>query len=310
MNSRANHPESPEHRFSIYRRIIPDFTAFCRKLAEPLPRHLRLNTLKAAPSRIRTRLQGRGVLLQPEDSNPLLVRARNLEHPGHLPEFALGHFHIQALSSALAGLALKPGPGDMVLDLCAAPGSKTTLLAQLMENRGIIMANDRSMARLVALKANLKRLGVSNTITSRYPGQHFPKRCAFDRVLVDVPCSAEGTLRLTPEGRWPSTVTPRAKLVSVQHQLLLRAFDLLKPEGTLVYSTCTYNPEENEGALQFLLEKRPAFIRPISLEAAHSPGLSRWQESVYDPSLKHCWRIYPHQLDTVGFFLAAVGKQL
>jgi 16S rRNA C967 or C1407 C5-methylase (RsmB/RsmF family) len=178
-----------------------------------------------------------------------------------------------------------------------------------MENTGIIVANDRNAHRLIPLRANVKRLGVINTITTQYPGQHFPKRCLFDRVLVDVPCSAEGTERVGKQGVPTGRGRPVRKLLAQQRELLLRGFDLLRPGGTLVYSTCTYNPEENESAVHCLLERRPATVQPIGLDLPHSPGLSRWQEKRYDASIHHCWRIYPHQLDTVGFFVAKVAKQ-
>lgn len=299
---------TPEEHFAQFSQIVPDFAVFCSKLSEPLPVHLRINTLKAAVAETRLRLERQGFLLVEENLLHPIYRAENITQPGHLLEFSLGHLHSQALSSVLAGLVLGPKPGEVVLDLCAAPGSKTSLLAQLMQNRGIIVANDRNPNRLVALRANLKRLGVTNTVIVRYPGQHFPKRFGFDRVLVDVPCSAEGTLRAGPDGTLRQPTRAGEKLTRLQRDLLLRGFDLLMVGGTLVYSTCTYYPEENESVVQFLLENRPAEIRPIGLELPHSPGLDQWKEASYDPSIKHCWRIYPHQLDTVGFFLARVVK--
>jgi NOL1/NOP2/sun family putative RNA methylase len=238
----------------------------------------------------------------------MVFRAQNLSQPGHLLEFSLGHLHSQALSSVLAALALGPQPGDVVLDLCAAPGSKTSLLAQLMENTGTIVANDNKPNRLIPLRTNLKRLGVTNTILVRYPGQHLPKRFTFDRILVDVPCSAEGTLRAGAQGTIRPHLPAGEKLLRLQRDLILRSFDLLNPGGTLVYSTCTYNPEENESVVQFLLENREAIIQPVALDLPHNPGLNRWKEKTYEPSIKQCWRIYPHQLDTVGFFLARVVK--
>jgi NOL1/NOP2/sun family putative RNA methylase len=299
---------SPEHHFSAYRDIIPGFAAFCSKLREPLPVHLRLNTLKAPTGETCLRLRRHGVSFAPEEPGGLVLRAQNLTLPGHLPTFSLGYLHTQTLSSVLAGLALEPEPGELVLDLCAAPGGKTALLAQLMKNQGIIVANDKSVKRHIALRANLKRLGVTNAILARYPGQHFPKRYIFDRVLVDVPCSAEGTLRTDKNGKIRHTVPRGEKLPFLQAGLLIRGYDLLKPGGTLVYSTCTYNPDENESIVQNLLNSRPATIQPISLDVTHSPGLSKWKEVSYDSSMRHCWRIYPHQLDTVGFFLARVAK--
>ena len=299
---------TPEEYFRSYSKMIPDFAVFCRKLAEPLPVHLRINTLKASLAETRMRLEHRGILLVQEKPLPMVFRAQNLSQPGHLLEFSLGHLHSQALSSALAALALDPQPGDAVLDLCAAPGSKTSLLAQLMKNTGTIVANDNKPNRLIPLRANLKRLGVTNTILVRSPGQHLPKRYSFDRILVDVPCSAEGTLRAGTQGTIRPPLPVGAKLLRLQRDLTLRAFDLLNPGGTLVYSTCTYNPEENESVVQFLLKNREAIVQPVPLDLPHIPGLNRWKETTYEPSIKQCWRIYPHHLDTVGFFLARVVK--
>jgi NOL1/NOP2/sun family putative RNA methylase len=299
----------PEEYFAPFARIIPDFAAFRSKLSDPLPVHLRMNTLKAPERETRLRLERQGFVLVKEDPLKLVYRAENISQPGHLLEYTLGHLHSQAFSSVLAALVLGPKPNEAVLDLCAAPGSKTSLLAQLMKNKGIIVANDRNPDRLIPLGANLKRLGVTNTLITRYPGQHFPKKFFFDRVLVDVPCSAGGTLRAGPNGALRGSSWASQKLTRLQRDLLLTAFDLLKVGGTLVYSTCTYTPEENENAVQFLLKARPAEIQPIALDLPHSPGLQQWNEISYDPSIKHCWRIYPHQIDTVGFFMARFIKR-
>jgi NOL1/NOP2/sun family putative RNA methylase len=299
---------TPEEYFAPFSQIIPNFVAFCRKLSDPLPIHLRMNTLRAPVRQTRLRLEEQGVVLVKEGPLDFLYRAVNIGQPGHLLEFSLGLLHSQALSSVLAAFALGPEPDQTVLDLCAAPGSKTSLLAQLMQNKGIIVANDRNPDRLIPLKANLKRLGVTNTVITRYPGQTFPKRFFFDRVLVDVPCSAEGTLRAGPSGTLRLSTRANQKLTRLQRYLLLMAFDLLKVGGTLVYSTCTYSPDENESAVQFLLDTRPAEIQPIAMDLPHSPGLQQWKETSYDPSIKYCWRIYPQQIDTVGFFMARVNK--
>ena len=299
----------PAEYFAPFAQIIPDFAAFCNKLSDPLPVHLRMNTLKALERETRLRLERQGFVLVKEDPLKLVYRAENISQPGHLLEYSLGHLHSQAFSSVLAALVLGPKPNEAVLDLCAAPGSKTSLLAQLMKNKGIIVANDRNPDRLIPLAANLRRLGVTNALITRYPGQHFPKKFVFDRVLVDVPCSAEGTLRAGPSGALRGSSWTKQKLTRLQRDLLLTAFDLLKVGGTLVYSTCTYAPEENEGAVQFLLKVRPAEIQAIATDLPHSPGLQQWKEITYDPSIKHCWRIYPHQIDTVGFFMARFVKR-
>jgi NOL1/NOP2/sun family putative RNA methylase len=295
----------PEEYFAPFAQIIPDFAAFCNKLSDPLPVHLRMNSLKAPVRETRLRLEQQGFGLVKEDPLKMVFRAQNFSQPGHLLEFSLGHLHSQAFSSVMAAFVLGCKPNEAVLDLCAAPGSKTSLLAQLMENKGIIVANDSNPDRLIPLRANLKRLGVTNTLITRYPGQHFPKKFFFDRVLVDVPCSAEGTLRAGPNGTLRgSSRGASQELTKLQRHLLLTGFDLLKVGGTLVYSTCTYAPGENESAVQFLLKNRPAEIQPIAVDLPHSSGLRQWKEVSYDDSIKYCWRMYPHQIDTVGFFLA------
>jgi len=156
---------------------------------------------------------------------------------------------------------------------------------------------------------NLKHLGISNVVTTRYAGQNFPLRCKFTRVLVDAPCSGEGNYRWDKLGRQRhARSAPGAPedLPRLQKQLLIRGFDLLAPGGSLLYATCTYNPAENEAVVQALLEQRPAILQSITLPVRHSPGLQQWQEYTYDERLQLCWRLYPHQTGSVGFFLASI----
>ncbi len=205
-------------------------------------------------------------------------------------------------------MALGPRPDEFVFDLCAAPGCKTTHMAQLMKNRGLIIANDSKEKRLRALEYNMKRLGTTNVVTTSYRGQNFPLRWRFDRVLADVPCSSEGTARFSSSPVCSMRRQGQSFLVKIQRDLIVRAFDLLRDQGVLLYSTCTYNPDENEGVVQYLLENRPAEILPIDLSAPHAPGLLQWKDRSYDRQMEQCWRIYPHQLNSVGFFLARIGR--
>lgn len=232
----------------------------------------------------------------------------NMERPGNSVEYAAGYFHVQAISSALAALALDPQPGENILDLCAAPGSKTTYLAQLMENRGLIVANEKKWGRVSPLVTDLGRMGVTNCVITTYPGEHFPTRFFFDRVLVDAPCSGEGRHRLVGRPPLDFSANVRKRLPKVQKRLIVRAFDLLKPGGTLLYSTCTYNPEENEAVVAHLLEKRAAELIPIQFGPELDPGIEQWKEEVYGRRMQKCVRIYPHRIDSVGFFMAGVVK--
>ena len=298
-----------EALFAPYAAFVPDFAAFCAALQHPRACCLRVNTLRTTPEAVRALLvsQGYAVTTSPLSADLLLVD--HLPHPGRLREAFLGYYHPQALTSALASLSLAPQPDELVCDLCAAPGSKTSHMAQLMRNQGVIVANEPAHERLFMLDYNLKHLGISNVVTTRYAGQNFPLRCKFARVLVDAPCSGEGNYHWDTQGRLRrsryASCTPE-ELPRLQKQLLVRGFDLLAPGGSLLYATCTYNPAENEAVVQALLEQRPATLQPITLPVRHSPGLRQWKEHTYDERMQLCWRLYPHQTGSVGFFLASI----
>src|SRR5262249_10523304 len=156
---------------------------------------LRVNTLRTTPDMVRALLVSQGYAVTPSAIAEEFLLVADLPHPGRLREALLGYYHPQALTSGLASLSLAPQPGELVCDLCAAPGSKTSHMAQLMRNRGVLVANEPVHERLCMLEHNLKHLGISNVVTTRYAGQNFPLRCKFARVLVDAPCSGEGNYR-------------------------------------------------------------------------------------------------------------------
>lgn len=292
--------------FAAYADFIPEFPAFCASLSTEPVCCLCVNTLRTAAPVVRARLAQQGYQAVPSAVAPELLLVANLTHPGTLREAMWGYYHPQALTSALASLAMAPQPGERICDLCAAPGSKTSHMAQLMQDEGVLVANDRHGKRLSMLEHNVKRLGITNVITTGYAGQNFPLRCKFDRVLVDAPCSGEGNYRWDARDRLRHYRRSEGDLPHLQRQLLLRGFDLLVPGGTLLYATCTYNPAENEAVVQTLLEQRPATLQPIRLEFPHAPGLRHWQAHAFAPSMERCWRLYPHDTGSVGFFLASI----
>jgi NOL1/NOP2/sun family putative RNA methylase len=295
--------------FDRYASIIPDYAAFLDSLRAPVPTHLRVNTLKTSAARLRERLDAQGVKVEVEPANPLVFRVENLPNPGVLLEYQLGLYHVQGLSSTFPPLVLDPQPGESVLDLCASPGSKTTQLAAQMEGRGLLIGNDIDVERVKILKRNIDRLGAINVTTTIYRGEKFPDDVPFDRILVDAPCSGLGTYRVgwpEPYGREVRTVR---RLAVQQEKLLLRAFDLLRPGGVLVYSTCTFAPEENEAVVDGLLRQRPAAkVLPISLAGPHVPGVVEWQGRSFHPSLVESVRLYPHLLNSWGFYIARITK--
>jgi len=294
--------------FSRYRDIIPDFAGFLDALHRPLPTHLRINRLKARPSALAADLAAQGVLLEPSHpKDDALYAAPGLDHPGNLMAYYQGLLHPQALTSCLAGPALGPEPGAFVLDMCASPGGKTAHLAECMENRGLILANDLHSGRHPALAHNLSRLGVLNAVITGYQGQQIPLRHRFEYVLADVPCSGEGRQRLV-NGR-ESERGPRAeRFPELQRRILMRGFDLLDRGGVLVYATCTYNPEENEAVVNHLLQERDAEILPLNSGVSFSPGITAWGTESYDAHMDRTARFYPHEVDSVGFFMARIGR--
>jgi len=296
--------------FNDYRTIIPEFDLFREALHSPLPKHIRVNTLKADVSSLIGSLEGKGVHLEKifrEDDT--LYRAPALKSPGNLIEYFLGYIHPQALTSCLASIVLSPKKNAYVLEMCAAPGGKTSHLAQLMDNTGLIIANELYPSRHIPLGHTLERLGVLNTIITGYQAQEFPLKQRFDYILADVPCSGEGGFRKTKENSSYNEVNEKQKLPDLQKKIILRGFDLLKEDGEMLYSTCTYNPEENESVVSFLLKNRDAALIPLDAGFESEKGILEWRDEKYDIELQKTARFYPHRLNSVGFFMARIGRR-
>lgn len=295
--------------FERYQDIVPDYAAFEESLFDPLPVHLRVNQLKASPGAVRAALEREGVRLRPSfDEASGLYEAQGLDAPGNLLAYYMGHIHPQALTSCLAALVLRPAAGHRVLDLCAAPGGKTAHLAQLMDNRGLIVANELYATRQVPLGHTLARLGVANAVVTGYQAQEFPLRQRFDRILADVPCSGEGRFRRRREHSRARSSAGKIWMTDLQRKIIVRAFDLLSDGGHMLYATCTYNPLENEAVVQYLLENREARLLPIDLNIPLEPGIQEWEDERYDRQLVRAARFYPHRVDSVGFFMARIGR--
>ncbi len=229
--------------------------------------------------------------------------------------YCAGLAHAQEAVSQLPVLALGLAPGQRVLDLCAAPGGKTAQIALSLGNRGTVLANDFAMDRIAALQGNLDRLGVVNVSTTRYDGGNYPAAGPFDRILVDAPCSSEGTLRRNPG--LVSKLGPErsARMAGRQRALLRKAVQLCRPGGRIVYSTCTFAPEENELVVADVLAEQQGRLRLRPASAwAHLPGLvggpgvTHWQGRPLPPALGGCLRLWPHANDTGGFFIAVLEK--
>lgn len=233
---------------------------------------------------------------------------------GRALEHLLGYYYIQELSSMLPVIALNPKENETILDLCSAPGSKTTQIASHMKGTGTIIANEVKLNRIKILASNLERCGVSNTIITKKEGVALCKRLKnenfqIDKILVDAPCSGEGTIRSAPKTLdiWNER---RVNILSnVQKSLLSAAIDLVKEGGEIVYSTCTHSPEENEEVINEVIKNHENIkIEKITLPVKTKPGLSKWQEKEYAEELKFSCRIYPQDNDSEGFFIAKLRK--
>ena len=306
-------PERPlPSDLSAYADIIPDFSALQALQDRPLPTCIWVNTLKISPDRLYTLMRALGYQLQPVAWHPAAFLLEDAPRIGQIWPYYAGLYQVQEAVSMMAGYFLGAKPHERVLDLCAAPGNKTAQLAVAMQNTGTLIANDKSYGRLRALGQIMKRLGLINISSSVYDGTAYPQlNDFFDRVLVDAPCSCQGTYR---KGRHKKVEVHRGrslKMADTQYALLERAFSVTRPGGTILYSTCTFAPEENEAVISRFKYQHGDHIQVLPLampKIVYSPGCAAWQGEVFHPDVVHTRRLWPHQNNTGGFYLALLRK--
>jgi len=296
-------------RLDRYSSIVPDWEEFRRVVVTRSPPTIRARTGRISPEQLRGRLEARGFRLEAVAGLPDHLKVVEAPHSvAQTPEHWLGMFYVQQAATGVAAIALAPEPGERILDLCAAPGGKTTHISDLMKDRGCLLAVDVSENRLRALLGNVYRTGHSNILVVAADGGRLPGGALFDKVLVDAPCSAEGTLRKKkgllkePKAGFLADVTRR------QERLLRRAIEVTRPGGIILYSTCTFAPEENEGVLSAELRDAPVEMEPLGMEAPHASGITAFEGTVFDPRVELAARIYPHHLDSGGLFLAKLRR--
>lgn len=324
-NTHENKSQEEEHKKFTLDDLKPAFTERYTKLlgekqfacfkefsSKYIRKTIRVNTIKTTIPEIKKRLEQDWILEQvPWCKEGFWIKYRHGERfdVGNIPEHQLGYIYVQDAASMIPPVVLNPQPGEIVLDLCAAPGSKTTQLAQYMNNEGLLIANDSQGKRLSALGLNTQRCGVKNVVITKMDGERLSQKEMFDKILVDAPCSGTGTIRRNYKiiEMWsPNLVN---KLSGIQYKLLSNAFKALKSGGELVYSTCTLEPEENEKVVSKLLENNPdADTLDINLDIKRSPAITEFEGKQYDPRVSKCLRIYPQDNDSEGFFVAKIKK--
>ncbi len=290
-----------------YEPLVDDPEAFYETCRRPLPTTVRANPIKAPVERVRRALDDEGVAWTASEWNPHVMTVET-DFPGNTWANFHGWIHGQEEVSALPPVVVDPRPGERVFDACAAPGGKTTQLAALMDDEGLVVANDSNLGRLSALRSNAERLGVTNVAVTNRDARRFSLDPfgsePFDRALVDAPCSCEGTVRKNPEviDEWSQSHVEH--VAGLQKGILRRAVQATKEGGVVVYSTCTFAPEENEAVLDHVLEAEDCRILPIDTDLETRPGVTEWDGEEYDPQVADAVRIYPHHNDTGGFFCA------
>lgn len=290
---------------------LTDWQEFKKYSLSFLRRSIRINILIESVNTVKKSIEKKGWILTPI---PWCKEGFWIEHAdrrdvGNLLEYHLGKIYVQEAASMIPPLVLKPKPGDLVLDMCAAPGSKTTQIAMMMKNKGLIVANDYKGQRLQSLGINLQRSLLTNTIITLMHGKRF-HQFEFDKILVDAPCSGTGTIRksLKTIRIWNAGMI--SKLARQQKELLENAFNNLKPGGELVYSTCSVEPEENEEVVDYLLNKYDnAQVIKVKLPGLKlSPSILEYNGKKYNQQIKDSIRIWPQDNDTEGFFITKIKK--
>ena len=277
----------------------------------PAPVTVRINTLKTSIDKILQTLTDRGMAFTriPWMDEALILSPGEIDLQDLIEE---GLLYRQGLSSMLPPLILNPQSGESVLDMCAAPGSKTTQMAARMQNQGHLLAIESVRQRYYKLKSVVTHMGASMVSLKLMDARRLrPPDPLFDKILLDVPCSTEGRFQTNDPKSYAFWSLRKIKeMAHKQRGLLLSASRLLKPNGMLLYSTCTFAPEENEGIIDWFLRKTsiPFEVEPTDFPDIKSyPALLEWQEKSFDPRVKNCLRVLPDG-NMEGFFVAKLRR--
>ncbi|MFA5176052.1 MAG: NOL1/NOP2/sun family putative RNA methylase [Candidatus Nanoarchaeia archaeon] len=302
-----------KQRFIEKYKDLTDIDKFLEYSQKYLRRSIRVNTLKCSIPELKKRLEKNWELKQiPWCKEGFWIKHKTEDRRdiGNLKEHSLGYFYVQESASMLPPVILNPKENSLILDSCACPGSKTTQLAAIVKNTGLIIANDDDFTRLVSINMNLQRCGVLNTIVTNGKAENI--KIKFDYILLDAPCSGSGVIRKSPKTTriWNPNMTKKLSLI--QKNLIVNMFNCLEDNGEMTYSTCSIDPEEDEEVIDFLLSKFDnAKIEKIDFEKLGiktSGAILEHDGKKYNKEVKNCLRIWPQDNDTEGFFVAKIKK--
>jgi NOL1/NOP2/sun family putative RNA methylase len=302
------HLEKINPSFVSHYESIDPTDEFFEFMDRPLKKSIRINTLKVNLNSFAPFLASKYKV----ERIPFIPIGLYMYHdsPGNTVEHQLGYYFVQETASMIPPQILAPEPGELVLDMCAAPGGKTTQIAQYMDNTGCVIANDARKSRANILCSNLQRMGVINTVVTVKDGRFFKRfKDTFDKVLLDAPCSNAGLVRKNYKYLRDWSLKYVRKLSNLQKELIMAAYEALKPGGILVYSTCTLEPDENEGVVDHLLQNTMAEIEPIRINVRSHTPFTEFEGKIYTSEVEKCLRLHPQDNDTEGFFIARIRKE-
>lgn len=289
--------------------FIPNTENLMEKMQEPVQRYIRTNTLKITSIELKARLTSKGFKLRKSPlANVFEVGTSNAcISIGATVEYLLGYYYIQDITSCIAVDALDIRVNQTVLDMASAPGGKTTLIAQKMNNTGSIVAMEPNPRRIRSLSFNIARCGVVNTTVYQMDAANISNsKISFDRVLLDAPCSCEGVMWKDISRRTNRTPDDITGCSLVQKKLFEVALQVLKPGGLVLYSTCSFAPEENEIIVDSILDKFDVEVEPVPFGIE---GLTTFGDMAFNKKLRGTVRFYPHIHNSTGFYIARLRKK-
>jgi len=296
ISTRYSHPEWMVERW-LNQYGLENTEFLCNWNNKKQPVTIRVNRVKKDWQDFIKYLKNEDMICKTNDLIPYMFQVNKASKLLSSPWFDNGYFSIQSISSALAVLELNPQPGETVVDLCAAPGGKTTFMAELMQNNGAIIAIDINKNRLNLLKTNLNRLKLTCVTTKCLDAEKIENLRA-DKVFVDVPCSGFGALNKKPDIRWKRQLTDIEDLSKLQYEILSSAARIVKPGGTILYSTCTIEPEENEQLIERFTAKNKNFdVLPVKI-----------LNKKFNASENKTLTLLPFEHDLDGSFIAKLRK--